>query len=374
MAISVTIERASPDQLLLDPYNPRLGAKDGTDVPSTQEEILEEMKEWALEELAVSFLENGFWPQEALVVVHEKLYGKPAHVVVEGNRRLAALKLLLKARAGQPASTRWREIAAGATAAQLKRLERERIPYVTAGNRDDVQAYLGFRHVSGIKEWHPAEKARFIAHLIEDSHLTYEQVMRRIGSKTPTVRQNYIAYRLLRHLEDVDDERVDVARVSARFSVLFLSLRAPGVQDYLGIDPQSTPERARKSLSRKQAEHLANFSRWLFGTEEKKAVVEDSRDVDRFGRILEDAAAREYLERTDEPSLETAYRLAGGDEDETATHIERAADEIEEALTSAHRYSKSKKLLRPVRRLAEDIFQLLKLFPQIQTEVLEGNK
>lgn len=371
MPISETIERASPEELNLDPFNPRLGLGDTDTVPS-QERVLEEMKEWALEELAVSFLESGFWTQEALVVVRERLYGKSALVVVEGNRRIAALKLLREARAGRPPSPRWREIASGATVAQLKRLER--IPYVTASNREEVQAYLGFRHVSGIKEWHPAEKARFIARLIENQSLTYEQVMRRIGSKTPTVRQNYIAYRLLKHLEQMDDERVSLDRVASRFSVLFLSLRAPGVQSYLDIDPQASPEKARKTLSRKQSEHLAKFSLWLFGTEDRKAVVEDSRDVDRFGKVLEDASARDYLERTEEPSLETAYRMAGGDETETSAHIDRAADEVEEALSTAHRYSKSKKLQRSVRRLAEDVAQLLKIFPQVEAALAEDHE
>ena len=32
--------------------------------------------------------------------------------------------------------------------------------------------------------------------------MTYQEVMRKIGSKTPTVRQNYISYRLLLQMED----------------------------------------------------------------------------------------------------------------------------------------------------------------------------
>ena len=46
---------------------------------------------------------------------------------------------------------------------------------------------------SGIHQKRPT----FISYLIEDEGLSYAQVMRRIGSKTPTVRQHYIAYRLL---------------------------------------------------------------------------------------------------------------------------------------------------------------------------------
>ena len=92
MGLSNTIEFAELDHLYLDPCNPRLGlARSGSIL--NQERVLELVREWSLEQLAVSFLENGFWPQEAVIVVKEDLYGQPEQlVVVEGNRRVAALK------------------------------------------------------------------------------------------------------------------------------------------------------------------------------------------------------------------------------------------------------------------------------------------
>ena len=51
-------------------------------------------------------------------------------------------------------------------------------------------------------------------------------------------------------------------------------------------------------------------------------LVEDSRQVDDFGQILESKEAVEYLERTKKPSYEFAYRLDGGDEIEIIQLIE----------------------------------------------------
>ena len=68
MAISTTIEYASIDELMLDPMNPRLGRRNATNSLS-QSEIIDIIRTWHPEELAVSFLESGFWPQEALVTV-----------------------------------------------------------------------------------------------------------------------------------------------------------------------------------------------------------------------------------------------------------------------------------------------------------------
>src|SRR5207249_1630282 len=101
---------------------------------------------------------------------------------------------------------------------------------------------LGFRHVTGIKEWNPAEKAEYIADLVEKHKMTYDEVRKKIGSKTETVRRNYISYRLLLQMEGEED--IDSARVEDKFSVLYLSLRSVGVQKYLQIDIQAEPNHA----------------------------------------------------------------------------------------------------------------------------------
>jgi len=133
--------------------------------------VLDLMKDWTLEELATSFCENGFWPQEALIAVEERLDGTNSLVVVEGNRRLAALKMIKLAKDGELHSSSWREIVNGVAEKRLREL-RDDIPYILMPSREAVKSYLGFRHVTGIKEWNPAEKAEFIAELIDSDGLT----------------------------------------------------------------------------------------------------------------------------------------------------------------------------------------------------------
>src|ERR1700747_1272746 len=109
------IQTEASENLFLDPQNPRLG-RHNIEKGLTQDEILNVMKDWTLEELAVSFLESGFWPQEALIVVREPVSGKkgPVLVVVEGNRRLAALKMMARARTKEKGvSERWLELIKG---------------------------------------------------------------------------------------------------------------------------------------------------------------------------------------------------------------------------------------------------------------------
>jgi len=194
--ISRTIEYADVDALNLDPTNPRLG-RENSGPKVSQSEVLNLMQDWNLDELALSFVENGFWPQEALLLVEEALYGRTRLVVVEGNRRLAALKLLREAALGRPASKKWEELASGL------RQDAElftKVPFLKVDSRKEIDAFLGFRHVTGIMEWRPAEKAEYIAKLIDNNNLSYDDVRRKIGSKTETVRRNYISYKLLRQM------------------------------------------------------------------------------------------------------------------------------------------------------------------------------
>jgi hypothetical protein len=360
MGISNKIEYIPVDELHLDPRNPRLREDQHGLSP---EDLLTVMTDWGLEEIAASVVENGFWAHEALLVVRERLEPKAdqmSSVVVEGNRRLAAVKLLRAAYDGKPLNTKWKRLASDLTAAAFEKLKE--LPTIEADERSDVDSFLGFRHVTGIKQWEPHEKAAFIAKLV-DGGLSYEEVMRRIGSKTPTVRQNYVAFKLFRQLEELED--VAVEKVRNKFSVLFLSLRASGTQEYLGIDLNAAPKDASTPLQARFEPNAVRFARWLFGDAKREPLFTDSRHTDRFGLILASKEARAYLERTEDPRFEVALRLAGGDLVEVIRHVEKAADEIEEVLSVVQHYAEDPDLIEATKRLFRDVKALESYFPEL---------
>ncbi|HEV2842721.1 MAG TPA: hypothetical protein VGW39_15470 [Chthoniobacterales bacterium] len=370
MPVATKLQYASIDQLSIDPSNPRLGSE----VISQQlkpDQLLRQMRDWELEELAVSFLESGFWPQEALLVVEETLYGerKPRLVVVEGNRRLAALKYLREAINGHPATPRWTEIVSTRKTKVPKTLFEE-VPYLVADHRQEISAYLGFRHVSGIKEWDPPEKAAFIAKMIDEQKLTYEQVMRRIGSKTEPVRRNYISYRILLQMKE-HDEQIDLSRVEERFSVLFLSLRTRGVQKYLKVDIEAAPGKAKRPIPPDRVQALIHFARWLFGYQDVEPIVSDSRQVDKFDKALNNKDALAYLERTKEPHLDVAYRLAGGEEWEAYEELEIAATHLRSVLGVIHLHRKSSRIRDSVEKVVRASFELLRGYPEMHADLLQ---
>lgn len=363
MAINQNLQHTIIDGLLLDPKNPRLGRNFTIRNPS-QEEVLDRiLRSWAVEELATSFLENGFWTQEALIAVKEELDGEECLIVLEGNRRLAALKALNMTFAGKAPSRSWHKLIEGHTFANLP----EEIPYILAATRKDVTAYLGFRHVSGIKEWKPAEKAQYIAQMIDDEKLSYKEVMRQIGSKTSAVRQNYIAYRLFLQMEDNED--IDIEGVESKFSVLYLALRTSGVQNFLGINMQAEPEEARMPVPDEKTDNMIWFSRWVFGDKDRAPLFSDSRNVDKFGKVLENSDAIDYLQKNDSPRLDMAYEAAGGNQQEVLDAIARATNDVRLALTAAHRFKKDESINKEMRKFAMDAMQLITLFPEIHAEI-----
>ena len=83
-------ETAEVDSLHLDSRNPRLiqyGLAADASEPDVLRVLIDQMD---VEEVAMSIAASGYWDHEPLFVVKEK--GKD--VVIEGNRRLAAVKLL----------------------------------------------------------------------------------------------------------------------------------------------------------------------------------------------------------------------------------------------------------------------------------------
>ncbi len=84
------ISFVEPGELRLDPENPRLPEEV---IGESQSAILRYLFDNAvLDELATSYTNNGFFEHEPLMVARDDHH----YVVLEGNRRLAALKILLQ--------------------------------------------------------------------------------------------------------------------------------------------------------------------------------------------------------------------------------------------------------------------------------------
>jgi hypothetical protein len=135
--------------LFLDPENIRLD----TNAQSSQEALINDMfsNENAMQ-LLESIATNGYFPDETPVVIEEN----NKYVVIEGNRRVAALKVLNRPEIVPLKETNIREILK-TSSPTIKAIE-----VLIAPDRDAVRLFLASKHTQNTRRrWRPLRQAYF---------------------------------------------------------------------------------------------------------------------------------------------------------------------------------------------------------------------
>lgn len=303
-------------ELKLDPQNPRLPEEKLGASPLELLELFE--REYDLNELAQSYLENGFFTSEALIVNREN------NVVLEGNRRLAALKYLHHDEEAQ---------AAGIATFDAGRSDEERlnklieIPVIFVDDRESLAPYLGFRHINGPKQWLPSAKARYVWQRViswietnpDSSEDPFYIVGREIGSNRTGVMNQYLQYAILREARDSFALVRETSYIlSKRFGVWSRLNNNLAVLDHIGFsrDARKTAKAIDKAAKEIDEAKLSGLLKDLTpeyapdGTILRKAVVTDSRQVADYAEVLNDAEALQHLREY--RNFETAVAIAKG--------------------------------------------------------------
>lgn len=354
-----TQEARTPD-LMLDDQNPRLHPDERG---VSQKKLIEIMLErFAIDEIAESICSAGFVPLDPFVG-YKTTKGL---VVLEGNRRLAALKLL---RDPELCPKRFRDRWDGfrTTLSSRTRNAIEEITVQVARDRThaDVLSYIGFRHVNGVMEWKAAEKAVYIAMLVDKHGWSYDQVAENIGSKRQYVEKWYVGHKLV---EQAKSQHVSGSeRMRNQFGVLHRALQAPKIREFLGVEFPDDPKKSRRPCTKPERD-LEEFVRWTFGTDEHKAVLEDSRDLTKWGTVLASSDAVRYLRTADDPRFDRAYAKSGGLKEGLLDSLQGAADRLEEAIPLIRQHKSDSDVQRAVDCCADYFVQILRYFPDIQTK------
>lgn len=267
--------------LFLDPLNPRLADFDHT---GTQASILKVLTaDFNLQPLMDSMYRSGFFWEEPLVVVKEPLSeknGSKGLIVIEGNRRLAALKTIQS----NPDLYPDREM-------------RERLSVVPVIERDDRKetlAFVGFRHITGILPWEAAAKAQYAHNLVKGGWILND-ISQLIGDKTKDIKRWVRTQSLIEWAEQIGLQQSD-AEKKFYFSYLLTSTDAPGTKRWLKLD---TDEKSGL-VTRLNDEKFKKLWIWLYGSKsaERSPVIPESRAIHKLNRIIADPKAIKELERT----------------------------------------------------------------------------
>ena len=331
--------------LKLDPQNPRL-PRDEHWASQPEDRLLKVFAQrYNLLELARSIADKGFAPRhaEALLTIEGS---DNTFVVIEGNRRLATLKLLTdasKRRAVGVTSPEWSELADRA-----QKMNLQRVPIIVYPDRAGLDDYLGFRHITGPTPWRPEAKARFIAKLLTDGEQIGE-VARRIGSNHRTVRRFAEAHAVYTQGSEAG---FPMDQVEAGFGVFYNALDRQGVREYLGLGRQADittlPEGPVPETAMPNLRQLIGL---LYGDSQRalERVINESRDLHKLDKVLADERARANLLR--DRDLDRAWRVSGGGREDLLGLLSDLHSRLAEVNGQAGEYAEDGEIRDEVRRI-----------------------
>lgn len=276
------------DDLLFDPGNPRFGGKSGkyslAEIENQQEKIqktLEGDPHYALR-LLESFRKNGFIRYEPLVV--RRMGTK--YVVIEGNRRLAAVRHILK----NPSSVFPADlINKFKTIPVLLFHQAEDQSHI-----QDMRVYLGVRHLFGFKDWPAESKAIFLDEQIKSS-ADLERTVDELGIKKSAVRRYLVPYRMIRkakqHLRGISDQEFWILGEALTRSAIPEYIELEVNPDTLEVEKFNLPK-LRKLIDFLYGEMRADGNRNFLTRK-----VTDTRESSDLAKVLSDSRAAARLER-----------------------------------------------------------------------------
>lgn len=306
-----TVSEIEPDMLHLDRDNPRFGmsAADSDDL------ALKALVSSAnLRELWGSIAARGFERFEPLIgVPHPEIDGHV--IIIEGNRRLAAVKTLLEP------SLVGSSTKSVPTLSPEARSSINTLPVIVVPDREFAQDYIGFKHVNGPATWSSLAKARYgVRLLLSDGgpgtlRDRMEVLTRRLGDSRGMLLRVFIAYKIYEQAIDqeivsptsLDDQKVD-------FSHLYTMLNHPPTRTFLGLPsgPLSEESVRDNPIPTEKLDSLKQLFGWLFGP--KSVIRRQGSDRPRLQKVIASSEGLRALITTDDLKFASAKAGLGQDD------------------------------------------------------------
>lgn len=278
------------DNVFLDPNNPRFWQDSSSklipDVKIIDDKIqlktYELMQGFGIDDLYVNILRNGFLPLDRIVV--RAISGQTdKYVVVEGNRRLTALRRLRKNIEDELVDEE------GIDEAHLEKIKNNtnslKVLLYKGSELHDISWLLqGIRHISGIRNWGPAQQARLVVDRVDNHKMSFTEAGQQFGISPQKVGRLYRVFKALEQMK-VDDEFQSKAK-NEYFTLFEEVIRDKTVRDWLGWNVD-----LNKFCN---TDHLRMFYAWITPDDEAPVGVEnkrrlhDPRQIKKLSTIVND--------------------------------------------------------------------------------------
>jgi ParB-like nuclease domain len=273
-------------QIYLDPNNPRFWTEQNVrEVPDrripddkVQSDTRVRIDRHGIDDLYNSILRNGYLLLDRIVV--RPIDGfQDKYVVVEGNRRFRSVSKLRE------------DIENGTIAEEgidedyLQRLfgqtsSIEVLIYHGSDGLDISWMLQGIRHISGIRAWEPAQRAKLVAEQIDREGQSFRSAGQQFGLSPQSVGRLYRTYKALLQMRE-DDEFGPKAR-NDYFSLFEEAYRNSTIRDWLGWS-----EEARRFNN---IENTKRFYSWIAPDDEhadKRRRIHDPKQIKELAFLIE---------------------------------------------------------------------------------------
>ncbi|WP_293774492.1 ParB N-terminal domain-containing protein [uncultured Pantoea sp.] len=298
--------KISPDLLSLDRHNPRLFLPDMAH-QADEEELIKALTENSdLKELIVSIANNGFLDMEPLIVISEG----NGFRVLEGNRRLAAIKLIKNPAIAQKCRVKLPDLPK-----EVMNTMNEIYVY-RVKNEEDARGFIGFKHVNGPHKWDSYAKAQFAYkwYKQEKEHgLTIDEIAKKLGDTNQTVRALISAMFVLEQAQESGVYNLN-DRTTPRFALshFYTALGRKEYMDFLGLERGWSNAPIDNPVLENNLSNLRDVLIGLYGSKEEgreSLIKSQNPDVKKFGEVL--ANPKAYHAFKSGSGLEDAYNDAG---------------------------------------------------------------
>ena len=271
-------------KLKFDQNNPRSGDQKF----GTPDEVLKFLINNAdVDELVTSMQSAGWIDFEPLIVERQ------SNIVLEGNRRLAALRLLtdkqVRTRLGYT-------IPNDGTAADLP--EKIRIRWVR--DRTEARAFIAFKHINGPFKWDAMAKAKYAAQWLEEGE-ELNKVAKQIGDTHNTVLRLVNGWRVLEQANKNGFDTNDITARRFNFSHLYTALARPNTRAFLGLTEDPNTLLDENPIPSANLDQLEELMGWLFGQIRRgrqHAIINQNPHLNRLVKILGSKQATAVLRST----------------------------------------------------------------------------
>lgn len=325
------------DLLDFDIANPRF-TPDKRPVDDSDKAIIELLDRTSdLGELVQSISYNGYIGIEPMIV-----YARGDRLVVlEGNRRLAALKVLRSPELAE---------ACRISVPQLSDTVRESLETILVyrvEDKDGAKDLIGFKHINGPQAWDAYAKALYAMRWLDTERAKPEgirlyEIAQRMGDKHDTLHRMVTAAYVIRQAEEDGIYNLD-DRMKRHFSFshLYTALSYPEFTTFLGMERLARSDDPNvQPVPHEKTSDLRQLLVWLYGSKQEEiepVIQSQAKDLKRLKQVLgTPAAVRELTARGD---LDSAVVTATPTGNLFASNLVDAAASLRVALESVTGYN-----------------------------------